>query len=41
LRIRRQAFQPEKSSADCVIIMRRHSLLVHRNQSDLAGNALV
>ena len=41
MRIRRQAFRPEKSSADCVIIMRRYSLLVHRNQSDLADNALV
>jgi hypothetical protein len=40
LRVRRQAFQPEKSSADCVIIMRRHSLLVLRNQSDLADKAL-
>jgi hypothetical protein len=40
LRVRRQAFQPEKSSADCVIIMRRQSLLVLRNQSDLADKAL-
>jgi len=34
--IRRQAFRPEKSSADYVIVMRRHPLLVHRNQNDLA-----
>ena len=36
MRIRRQAFRPEKSSADYVIVMRRHPLLVHRNQNDLA-----